>query len=324
MSFDNRFNGNNILDESGGQQAEWLVRPFSLVRLWDILMPVFPKAFFQLLYVSGVGAGRASAQEGFLVALRTVAGVSGKAQIDAALKADELTDEEVRVALDLLTQTVEWCGEFGLPATAAKMEDLVALMSRPPVSAGAMQGLMADFAGRMIAELKAFKFVYVTREKGKYHGQPNLFGEKVTDNFTEASFDIEEAGNCLALERNTATVMHLMRVIEVALHAVGTSLGIWANIKTAQPNWGDVLTAINNEIQARNRVKPPDPAWLPQRAFFEDVYADLRAVKTAWRNPSMHVDKKYDAERAQDIFNAVNGWVRHLAEHLDESGTFTA
>jgi hypothetical protein len=37
----------------------------------------------------------------------------------------------------------------------------------------------------------------------------------------------------------------------------------------------------------------------------------------------MHADKVYDSERAEDIYNSVRGFMRHLAEHLDEAGNFT-
>jgi len=37
----------------------------------------------------------------------------------------------------------------------------------------------------------------------------------------------------------------------------------------------------------------------------------------------MHVDKKYTEEEAEDIFSSVKGLMRHLAKHLDETGTFT-
>jgi hypothetical protein len=79
--------------------------------------------------------------------------------------------------------------------------------------------------------------------------------------------------------------------------------------------------AIWTEIGAQN--KAAHPAWLShQKSFFENIHADLSSVKNAWRNPSMHADKVYDPERAEDIYNAVRGLMRHLAEHLDESGTF--
>jgi hypothetical protein len=116
--------------------------------------------------------------------------------------------------------------------------------------------------------------------------------------------------------------MHLARTVEIGLKAIGTALAVWTKIKTAQPAWGAVLREIDEEIQRRNRA--PSSDWPVAKPFFEDVYADLRAIKTAWRNPSMHVDKNYDLERAEDILNAVKGWMRNLAAHLDESGTFTA
>jgi hypothetical protein len=151
---------------------------------------------------------------------------------------------------------------------------------------------------------------------------PFPFGKKVLDNFPAASYGVEEAAKCLALNRYTACVMHLMRVNEVGLKAYGTSLNVMAQITQAQANWGMVLRIAGDEIQRLN--KSSDRTWTPEkRAFFEETHAYLHAVRVAWRNRSMHADQKYDLPRAERIFEAVKDWMRHLADHLDESGQFT-
>jgi hypothetical protein len=48
----------------------------------------------------------------------------------------------------------------------------------------------------------------------------------VTTNFSSTSFDIEEAGKCFATGRNTATVMHLMRVMEIGLKAAAIGMNV--------------------------------------------------------------------------------------------------
>jgi len=171
-------------------------------------------------------------------------------------------------------------------------------------------------------EIDTYKFMFVPPEKQSFYDDQQLFGEEVNNNFPSAIIDIEEAGKCFALSRSTASVFHLMRVVEIGLMAFAQGLGIVGSIKTAQPSWGRVLSLTNTEIQNQNRS--PSSSWTAEkRGVFENIQADLMAVKNAWRNPTMHVENIYDEERARDVFNAVRGFMRHLAHHLDESGTFT-
>ena len=53
-----------------------------------------------------------------------------------------------------------------------------------------------------------------------------LLREKAA-NWQAAVFDLEEAGWCWTLDRPTATVMHLMRAVEVSLQAIAKSLGVF-------------------------------------------------------------------------------------------------
>ncbi len=60
------------------------------------------------------------------------------------------------------------------------------------------------------AELDSMKFIQLEQESGKYYENPQLFGGTMSSRFPEAGDDIEEAGNCLALGRATASVYHLI------------------------------------------------------------------------------------------------------------------
>ena len=56
------------------------------------------------------------------------------------------------------------------------------------------------------------------------------------------------------------------------------------------------------------------------RAFFDDAYVSLDAVRSAWRNSTMHVDAVYPKDKAEDIFAAVRRFMVTLASRLDEDG----
>ena len=53
-----------------------------------------------------------------------------------------------------------------------------------------------------------------------------LFGDDVARAFPSSKGDIDEAGKCLALDRGTACVFHLMRILEIGLQLLAAKLGI--------------------------------------------------------------------------------------------------
>jgi hypothetical protein len=49
----------------------------------------------------------------------------------------------------------------------------------------------------------------------------------------------------------------------------------------------------------------------------------LFAVKVAWRDNTMYLEKKNKLKDAKRIYDAVKSFLMHLAEHLDQAGNFT-
>lgn len=136
-----------------------------------------------------------------------------------------------------------------------------------------------------------------------------LFGTEVSDRFPFAVDDIAEAGKCLATERGTAAVFHLMRIMEVGLKDLAGALGI-----PYAPSWESYIRQISDRIATKHASKVKK--WKKQEPFFRDVLGDLQAVKTSWRNPTMHVVKKYTPDEAEDIYRAVRTFMQRLASGL--------
>jgi hypothetical protein len=131
------------------------------------------------------------------------------------------------------------------------------------------------------------------------------------ERFPSASDDIEEASKSLACERATATVFHLMRVMEIGLKTLASALGI-----PYAPSWESYLSQIKTNLDEKWKNKGAE--WKKSEPFFREALGFLHAVKVAWRNPTMHVAASYTTEQAGDIFNAVLGFMRHLATGLPE------
>ena len=144
----------------------------------------------------------------------------------------------------------------------------------------------------------------------QYFENPKLFGEKVFAVFPSATDDIAEAGTCLALERSTACVMHLMRATEVALRALALSVGVGK-----QNDWGTYIRELYKELEKQVKAAGAQTA---DHQFYAEATAQIDNVKRAWRNPSMHVDKSYSQPRAEEILLATKSLMSHLAARTSE------
>jgi hypothetical protein len=132
--------------------------------------------------------------------------------------------------------------------------------------------------------------------------------------FGLANKDIAEAGKCLAFGRHTASVFHLMRVMEVGLRALGASLNDPSLDPKTNPSWGKILARGDKEMQKHLADRCPE--WRADENFFSTAQANLRAVKDAWRNPTMHIERNYDPDEAEDVWNTVRAFMRHLSQKL--------
>ncbi len=159
-------------------------------------------------------------------------------------------------------------------------------------------------------ELDKRMFYGPMRQLEKYYDQQELFGKEVFDNFPSANNDISEAGTCLALERGTACVMHLMRVSEVGLKALAGAVGVGL-----QHDWGSYLREIDKALAAKMKASGARSA---DEQFYAEAAISIDNVRRAWRNPTMHVENTYSPERAEELLVATKSLMRHLATKLHE------
>ena len=145
----------------------------------------------------------------------------------------------------------------------------------------------------------------------KYFENPKLFGDAVFSAFPSATDDIAEAGTCLALERSTACVMHLMRATEVSLRALAMSIGVTETLN----DWGSYLRETDRKLTEKAKAAGKRTA---DEDFYSEAIAQLDHVKRAWRNQSMHIDKSYSQPRAEEILLATKSLMSRLATRVSE------
>lgn len=139
-----------------------------------------------------------------------------------------------------------------------------------------------------------------------YEPSEPLFGAAVEAKFPNMSEDIAEAGKCLALERSTAAVFHLMRIMELAVRKLGDELGITL---VDEKNWQNILDEVNKAIKCLDHK-------LQRTKDLAGASSHLYAVKVAWRNEVMHPKQTYTPEQALAIFESARVFVAELATLL--------
>jgi hypothetical protein len=168
-------------------------------------------------------------------------------------------------------------------------------------------------------EMKGKGFFYVGAERAKFfprRDEPHLFGERVANEFPSATYEIAEAGTCLALARGSACVFHLMRVLEIGLTALGKKFGV----SMEHTNWKPAI----DEIESKIRDMPNDPAWrnVPDRREQQEFYAQASShfviLKDAWRNYTMHKRGVFTEEQAERVFQNTKAFMQKLTERLSE------
>jgi hypothetical protein len=136
------------------------------------------------------------------------------------------------------------------------------------------------------------------------------FGADVFAAFPSAQLDISEASKCLAVNRGTACVMHLMRAIEVALKALASNLRIGR-----QNDWGSYIREIEKHLSESLKTSGKHSS---EEEFFALATVSFDVVKRAWRNKTMHVEKTYNPQHAKEIFEATRIFIVHLSSKIRE------
>jgi hypothetical protein len=168
--------------------------------------------------------------------------------------------------------------------------------------------MVANLRQAIIDHLLSREFLYVPGSLAE-HYHPSAFWVEVLERFPAAIDDTLDAGKCLALGQGTACVFHLMRVMEVGLKALAKRLKI-----PYAPSWESYLRQIGDKVHRKPKLK--SVRWKRDEPIYLELAGDLQAVKMAWRNPTMHVQRTYDVPQAGEIYLAVRRFMQDLAKKL--------
>jgi hypothetical protein len=178
------------------------------------------------------------------------------------------------------------------------------------VNRAKLQRELREATSRISDDFSMQEVLVVDSRTRLYYNNPKLFGEEVFTKFHSANEDIAEAGTCLSLDRGTACVLHLNRALEVSLRALAAAVGVGK-----KTDWGKYISEIGTELERRMKTSG---SRTEDEQFYAEGAANFDALRRAYRNPTMHPEKNYSVDRAQEILLATKSFMSHLAGRISE------
>jgi hypothetical protein len=178
----------------------------------------------------------------------------------------------------------------------------------------------------MVDEMGMHLFLWVPSHRARFYELPEdltdwneteiAIEELISLFFKRAGTEILRARKAYAVGEFTPCVFHLMRACEVGIKALYKSLGLSA--PALSDSWGNMLKPMDTQIALKPSERYGD--WATHSEFFDHATNDVRAIKRAWRDATMHVDSDYNESQALKALDAVTSFFGHLSEHLNQDG----
>jgi hypothetical protein len=232
-----------------------------------------------------------------------------------------LTSKDARPIVAKLKELQSSLLILGTRAAAMHVDNALKALAASAFSYGDLTSALDNIDSTLENELSLVTLLVVGSDKHKYF-EPSgpMFGVDVHTKFPSMTFEIDEAGKCLAFHRPTSTVFHFMRAMEIGIRSVSRCLGIPDSVSGSGRNWGTILRLMKAEIDRRNTAVPAQWPVAGDRDLFEDAYISLDAVRNTWRNATMHVENTYTDDEAEHILVACRAFLTKIAGRHDEQG----
>ena len=230
------------------------------------------------------------------------------------------TDDDVQNDTDLMDAAIVLLDQFNLTQTLKYARRTRDKFAGGGYSAGEFRDALHILRERADDELQDIKFMFIPKDDTTLYEQDMLFGSEVAAAFPSASYDIKEAGSCLATNRATASVFHQMRALEFGLRALAKDLKIRLPKKRHidLEDWGSLIDAIEGKIATIERTRRRTAKREADLQFYHGAAAQFRHFKNAWRNHVMHSRVNYEQEDAARALRHVDEFMRHIATRLKQ------
>jgi len=129
--------------------------------------------------------------------------------------------------------------------------------------------------------------------------------------FPSAEKDIKSAIDLWALSHPTASVFHVMRIIEIGIGCLAKDVGRTFDVQ----NWQNIINEIDSEIKKLGKTLQKGKSKNERLQFLSEATSELTFLKDGWRNYVSHNKVKYFDEDAYSALEHGHRFMKKLAEN---------
>jgi len=255
-------------------------------------------------------------------------------------KDQKINRSEKKAGAGHLRRMAVVCEKMGFRESVSTIQEAIEWFDGQESEGAVLAAHLAHVQATINARMPYVRFFILANDRLKYYDNLEIFGDQVVSKFPSAKFDITEALNCLALERNTAAVFHLMRVAEWGMRALAADLGVKgvpknrkavskAAVASLPPTrtkytpiefseWEKILQELSNSVAQKMQNTKRGSKKQALQEFYYPVLQDIQAIKDAYRNHVMHTRRVYSQEDADAVLSHVLRIMKVLATKVSE------
>lgn len=256
-------------------------------------------------------------------------------ELEGKLSEPAAREYEVGLADRFINEMAELghlCEALQLPSAGKQVQRILKTVLGQRVAGSVIAACLSELRRRISEDLEDHVYYCVPREDANrlfkrdenaryvFKVSSELMDPAIVDRFPSASADIEATYQCFMFECYSASMFHLMRVLEVS------SSRTWRDFRTKdpKPSWGSVLNHVE-KVVLRTKHQDLSESVKPHRRMLEAVLPHMQAIQRAWRNKFSHVDNKIvpaepiGERMATQILTAVEAFMYRLALDLPKS-----
>ena len=315
--------GNNILDSVEPKDLLWNATTIRKVNLCDLMKKYHAHKIFDIQ---------------FLIAAYRFEEIADRVERDEPLGKEDI--KTISMHLRGLADDFEF---LNLGFTLKYLNDIQKKIISAPITFNEFDREIEILSGRIDHQIEELVFGFIPKEKGHFFEAEKLFGNTVFDNFPSAREEIKEAGNCYALNVNTACVFHLMRVVEIGARAMywqmtkrknvviekykkGAAKKMSKSIPMELCDWNTLIKGFNIALEKLEAGKSKSIIKNQNHAYFNRLVKIFDNFRSGWRNVISHgneIDSSskrtlFKEGETSDLMRDTERFMRLLAERVME------
>lgn len=174
-----------------------------------------------------------------------------------------------------------------------------------------MYATLSSFADAVLVALaNHFYYCYPAHKAQVFCNWQEEWGP-VCSSFPDAYADIFLGVDCWAMGHDTASVFHMMRVLELGLSWLAKEVGEEMGVD----NWHNVIDRIEKRIREAADTMPKGLEKSTRLQFLSEAAKEFRYFKDGWRNYVSHNRGIYDEHQARSVLEHVKSFMLTLATH---------